>query len=207
MNDNIVMYTGEVLSPYIQRKGGTCQRSPAPPLKNRTSDAHPTSIRHPKYNLEIVPPVFTTWPVDLVFVGQWVVATAFGVILNNVRYVFNDDFMRSHSFISFRCCCCGFFLSVLMMMLVTFLELNQITLSCLIHFWVLPKTQHEVRFVDPSQHTQDRTDGCWQQRDDYMECLHSKKEFSRVKAVVDEHKAQEYEKKHGVRPTTGLAHH
>jgi hypothetical protein len=71
--------------------------------------------------------------------------------------------------------------------------------------------QHEVRFVDPSQHTKDRSTpegapACWQEREDYFECLHSKKEYAHVQAVLDEKHAQEYEKKHGIRPAHSTAH-
>jgi hypothetical protein len=59
--------------------------------------------------------------------------------------------------------------------------------------------------MDTAAHTKDRTDGCWQEKEDYFECLHSKKEFARIRAVEEEKKAQEYEAKHGERPPVAVA--
>ena len=69
--------------------------------------------------------------------------------------------------------------------------------------------QQEIRFIDTADHTKDREQGCGDARDDYVECLHSAKEFARIRAVLDEKKAQQYEAKHGVRPVStvpGAAH-
>jgi hypothetical protein len=65
--------------------------------------------------------------------------------------------------------------------------------------------QQEVRFVDTANHTKDRQQGCYEEREDYFECLHSKKEFARIRTVLEEKKAQEYEAKHGVRPVSAVA--
>jgi hypothetical protein len=65
--------------------------------------------------------------------------------------------------------------------------------------------QQEVRFVESTSHTKDRAEGCYLEREDYFECLHSKKEFARIRTVLEEKKAQEYEAKHGVRPVVAAA--
>jgi hypothetical protein len=66
--------------------------------------------------------------------------------------------------------------------------------------------KQEVRFVATANHTKDHKEGgCGDEREDYFECLHSKKEFGRIQTVLEEKKAQEYEVKHGVRPVSTVA--
>lgn len=100
---------------------------------------------------------------------------------------------------------------------VRYVALCCVTNHCVVvqsHFIILltlsvSMLQQEVRFVETANHTKDRDQGCGDEREDYFECLHSKKEFARIRTVVEEQKAQEYETKHGVRPVStvpGAAH-
>jgi len=44
--------------------------------------------------------------------------------------------------------------------------------------------------MEQGESSSDRQEGCYKQREDYFECLHSKKENARIKQVLEEQKRQ-----------------
>ena len=62
----------------------------------------------------------------------------------------------------------------------------------------LHNTQKEYRESFPDPSSSKKALGCLKEREDYFECLHSRKEYGRIGLVMQEKKKQEYEAKHGI---------
>jgi len=63
--------------------------------------------------------------------------------------------------------------------------------SSLVSSFLLIKNQETLRVH--AKTTEERKEGCYKEREDYFECLHSKKEYARIKEVLQEKKRQEME--------------